>query len=482
MSTVNSARRDEHGNPTTGTAEGVDAYDRAIDRLLRFHPDVVDQAVALVEEHPDLAMGQALMAYLNLMSTDAPDLAAARDAHAAMLPVPGNDREAMHALAVGRWLDGDWIGASRALDELLARWPSDLLALAIGHQLDFFLGDARNLRDRPGRSLPELDPDHPHVAFVRGMQAFGLEESGHYDLSERTGLDAVAVNPDDVWAIHAVVHTYEMQGRVDDGLRFLLTRTDDWGSGNLFTVHNWWHLGLYHLEAGDPGAALAIYDSQIHHAGSAGVPIEMLDASALLWRLHLDGHAVGDRWGVLAEAWASRLEDEPWYAFNDLHGVMAMVGAGRNPDAVAAIARLEAYTRERGRGTNVMMTSEVGLPACRAVVAWSEGRHEDVVRELAPIRLTLNRFGGSHAQRDALQRTLVDSALQSGETSLARALVAERLSLRESSVYGWTQRARWLQAMDDQTSADRALATAGAHQARFAAAAATVTPAVSGTA
>jgi hypothetical protein len=278
------------------------------------------------------------------------------------------------------------------------------------------------------------------VAFVRGMQAFGLEESGHYDLSERTGLDAVAVNPDDVWAIHAVVHTYEMQGRVDDGLRFLLTRTDDWGSGNLFTVHNWWHLGLYHLEAGDPGAALAIYDSQIHHAGSAGVPIEMLDASALLWRLHLDGHAVGDRWGVLAEAWASRLEDEPWYAFNDLHGVMAMVGA------------------------------------------WSEGRHEDVVRELAPIRLTLNRFGGSHAQRDALQRTLVDSALQSGETSLARALVAERLSLRESSVYGWTQRARWLQAMDDQTSADQALATAGAHQARFAAAAATVPPAVSGTA
>ena len=44
-----------------------------------------------------------------------------------------------------------------------------LLALAIGHQLDFFLGDAGNLRDRVGRSLPELDPHHPHVGFVRGM-------------------------------------------------------------------------------------------------------------------------------------------------------------------------------------------------------------------------------------------------------------------------------------------------------------------------
>jgi hypothetical protein len=65
-------RRDEHGNPTTGSAEAIDAYDRAIDRLLRFHPDVVDQAVGLVEQQPDLPMGQALMAYLDLMSCRRP--------------------------------------------------------------------------------------------------------------------------------------------------------------------------------------------------------------------------------------------------------------------------------------------------------------------------------------------------------------------------------------------------------------------------
>jgi hypothetical protein len=470
MTAATAAHRDEHGNPTTGAAEAIGAYDRAIDRLLRFHPDVVDQAVALVENQPDLPMGQALMAYLNLMSTDAHDLPAVRDAHAALVSMPTNEREAAHTVAVGQWLDGDWLGASQTLDALLARWPADLLALAIGHQLDFFLGEARNLRDRPGRSLPELDPGHPHQAFVRGMQAFGLEESGHYDLSERAGLEAVAANPDDVWAIHAVVHTYEMQGRVDDGLRFLLTRTDDWGSGNLFTVHNWWHLALYHLEAGAIADALAIYDRQIHHAESAGVPIEMLDASALLWRLHLEGHDVGDRWAVLADAWASRLQHEPWYAFNDLHGVMAMVGAGRNADARAAIARLEAYVDEPHAGTNSTMTAEIGLPACRAVLAWTEGRHGDVVVELEPIRFVFNHFGGSHAQRDALQRTLVDSALRAGELSLARVLIAERLSLRESSVYGWSQRARWFRAMDDEAAAEQAVASAGAHQARFAAA------------
>jgi hypothetical protein len=475
MTSLSPARRDEHGNPTTGSAEAVEAYDRAIDRLLRFHPDVVDQAVALVADQPGVPMAHALMAYLSLMSTDGHELPAARDAHAAMDLLRTNEREAMHTVAVGQWLGGDWIGASRTLDALLARWPADLLALAIGHQLDFFLGDARNLRDRPGRSLPELDPSHPHLAFVRGMQAFGLEESGHYDLSERAGLEAVAANPDDVWAIHAVVHTYEMQGRVDEGLRFLLTRTDDWGSGNLFTVHNWWHLALYHLEAGATREALAIYDTQIHHAESAGVPIEMLDASALLWRLHLDGHDVGDRWAVLADAWASRLDGERWYAFNDLHGVMAMVGAGRVADARRAIDRLEAYVRVPGPGTNIAMTAEIGLPACRAVLAWNVGRHDDVVRELEPIRLVLNHFGGSHAQRDALQRTLLDSALRSGQVSLARTLIAERLSLRESSVYGWTQRARWLRAMDDEAAAARADSIGRAHQARFSAVTATAT-------
>ena len=138
------------------------------------------------------------------------------------------------------------------------------------------------------------------------MDAFGLEESGHYGQALDAGLAAVEANPDDVWAIHAVVHTYEMQGRVDEGIGFLRSDRTRWESGNLFTVHNWWHLALYELEAGRPERALAIYDAEIHHAGSLGVPIEMLDASALLWRLLLDGIDTGGRFGPLADAWAPK--------------------------------------------------------------------------------------------------------------------------------------------------------------------------------
>ncbi len=176
----------------------------------------------------------------------------------------------------------------------------------------------------------------------------------------------------------------------------------------------------------------------------------MLDASALLWRLLLDGSDTGGRFGPLADAWAPKAAAEPWYAFNDLHATMALIGAGRMAEAHAVANRLDRWL-DGGSGTNARMTAEIGLPACRAVIAFAEDRHADVIADLMPIRRSFQHFGGSHAQRDALQRTLLESALRSGRFELARALTAERLGVRETSVYGWTQRARALHGLGDIT-------------------------------
>ena len=208
MTMLPNASRDSNGNPITADAATIDRYDRAIDELLRYRPAAVDLATELAGEDSPAPMAHALIAYLHLMSTDAADLATARDAHEALVTADGNAREQAHAGAIGAWLSGDWNAAARRLDDLLIQWPGDTLALMLGHQLDFFLGDAQSLRDRPVRSLRELGDDHPHAPFVRGMAAFGLEESGHYQHALDTGLAAVEANADDVWAIHAVVHTY----------------------------------------------------------------------------------------------------------------------------------------------------------------------------------------------------------------------------------------------------------------------------------
>jgi hypothetical protein len=302
------------------------------------------------------------------------------------------------------------------------------------------------------------------------MQSFGLEESGHYDAAEAAGHAALEVNPDDVWATHAVAHVLEMQGRVDEGIRFMRTTEGDWGDGNLFTVHLWWHLALYHLEAARHDVVLDIYDTQIHHAESDGVPLEMLDASALLWRLLLDDVDTGGRFEPLADAWSGQDELQPWYVFNDLHAVMAHAGAGRLDQARTHVERLEGWLAEATDGTNRRMTAEIGLPTCRAAVAFVEDRHDDVLTELLPIRQVFQHFGGSHAQRDVLQRTVVESALHSGRHDLARALLAERLSLRDTSVYGWSRLARLAAAEGDEDGAAAARDRADGYQALFAAA------------
>jgi hypothetical protein len=475
MTTTPTATVDGHGNPVSGDRAAVDRYDEALDRLLRLDPAVVRQANALVREVPDFAMGQALRAYLSLSSTDARDLAGARRAASAMDVAGGGERERAHRGAIGAWLAGDWHGAARRLDDLLLRWPADLLALQVGHQLDFFLGDAANLRDRVGRVLGRLDPGDPHHGFVRGMYAFGLEESGHYDLAEAHGTAAVEADPGDVWAIHALAHVHEMRGDVDRGIRFLAERPADWGDGSLFAVHTWWHLALFLLEAGMPGAALSVYDTRIGADPAAGIALDMVDAASLLWRLALDGVDTGDRFGPLAEAWADRTAAaEPWYAFNDLHAVMALCGAGRPDDARDVIGRLERYVAAPGAAaaaTNVATTAAVGLAGCRAMLAYAEGRDDDVLAVLVPIRARLGPLGGSHAQRDVLHRTIVESALRAGETALADALLSERLALRPASVHARTRWAGLARRTGLDGEARRREAEADRHRARFAAAA-----------
>jgi len=198
---------DAAGYATSGGAEGVARYDAAVDLLLRYHPGVLDAAEQLATHDAAMPMTQAFLAYLSLMSTDQPDLVGARAAASTLESLGGYEREAAHAAAIRAWLDGNWHAAARILDDLLVHWPADILGLLMGHLLDFFTGDARNLRDRVGRSLPSFDPDDPRAAFARGMQAFGLEESGDYTGAEAAGLAALERHPDDVWALHAVVHT-----------------------------------------------------------------------------------------------------------------------------------------------------------------------------------------------------------------------------------------------------------------------------------
>lgn len=453
---------DGRGLEMTGSAEAVAVYDRALDHLVRFQPEVVDVVAEAEAADPACLMARVFRAYLALMSTEEGAVAQARDSlgpaasgHAALLP-----RERAHLAAARRWTAGDMAGAGALLGEISVQHPRDLLALAVGHQVDFFTGDAGNLRDRIGRALGAWHDDDPQLGFVQGMYAFGLEECNLYGLSADVGLSAVETNPDDVWGIHAVVHTHEMQGQIPAGIRFLRGREPQWRTGNFLNVHNSWHYALYLLQGNDVPGALAVYDRVLHHAGSQDVALELLDATALLWRLQLEGISVGGRWQPLAEAWA-RLLAPGYYPFNDMHAIMAFVGAGDLGRAEQVVTALQRVVAEGDRATTGwQMTSAVGLPVCRSLLHFGRGSYQQVLDELLPIRTRVHEFGGSHAQRDAVERTLLEAAIRASRTDLALALVSERLAVRECNTYAWSKRASLLAAAADQPGAASAAARA----------------------
>ncbi|CAM5242914.1 tetratricopeptide repeat protein [Streptomyces tanashiensis] len=68
-------------------------------------------------------------------------------------------------------------------------------------------------------------------------------------------------------------------------------------------------------------------------------------------------------------------------------------------------------------------------------------------------RRRLDEFGGSHAQRDALQKTLAEAALRSGRHDMARVLISERTALRPDSPYNWLSRARLAASVGDAARA-----------------------------
>jgi tetratricopeptide (TPR) repeat protein len=424
---------DRRGNPLSAAQPSALAhYERSTDLFLGFSARAAEEAEAAVAADPGFVMGHCLKASLAAIANEKSFEPRARAAVEAAERLAGdaNRRERAHIAGLRAFLDGEWRKANAIYGELLIDHPRDTLALQLAHALDFYLGQSAMLRDRVARALPHWSEQVPGYGYLLGMHAFGLEETGDYGRAEAAGREAVGRNRDDVWAIHAVAHVMEMQGRARDGIDWLAGREGDWSAAdNLFAIHNGWHLALFHLEAGEHDKVLALYDQRIR-AGNSTVALDLVDASAMLWRLHLRGVDVGGRWDEIADAWQPSI-DGGWYAFNDVHAMMSFVASGRERDADRLLAAM-AKRAENGV-TNAELTREAGLPIARALRAFGRGDYATAIPLLEGVRLTAHRFGGSHAQRDVLHLTLTEAAIRAGGANYARALAAERLALKATS-------------------------------------------------
>ena len=425
------ARTDRHGNAvSTDSRPAVEAFDRAAAALLGFRGDPLAEIDAALAVQPDFAMGHAFRAGLMVMAAEGPAAAeglasvAAGEAlrHATL-------RERAHLHAARAWCEGDLALAQRRYGEIVAQHPRDLFALQVAHQVDHVLGDAPALRDRPTAALRAWRQGEAGFSWLLGMQAFGLEETGSYGAAEEAGRMALGQEPGDAWALHAVAHVMEMQGRDREGVAFLAGREKDWAPATRLAGHTHAHMALFHLERGAVEQAVAIYDRAVAPRPGASAA-ELADAAALLWRLLLRGAETGRRFGAVSLAWQQR-GGAGFHALHDLHAVMAHLGAGREEMAAQVLGAMRAATA--GPGSTARLTREVALPLAEGLFHFARGDYAGAAARIAPVRPHAFRLGGSHAQRDVIALTQLEAALRGGEPGMARALAAARVAAKPES-------------------------------------------------
>ena len=417
--------KDRYGNAVSTQSETALAhYNEALGLIHLYRGDPVAALDAALGEDPDFGSAWAARAALLVQQTDrayADEIDRSLRAGAAARL---NDRDRAHLAAAKDWADGRMHDGIIRQARIAHETPRDVLAVQFAHTGCFFVGMPAELRDWPLQALRAFSRDEDGYGVLSGMAAFGLEECGDYFRAETFGREAVSLDPRDGWAVHAVAHVHEMRGDLDAGIPWLADSADQWSPESGFAYHNWWHLALLYLDAGNITEVLRLYDERVRPNPEAEVILEAIDASALLWRLHLEGVDVSGRFAPLASAWERTVEDG-LYAFNDLHALMAFIGAGRDDLSGRVLKTLRRAAD--GQGDNAYMTRAVGLPLAEGFIAFGAGRYDEAAEKILSVRGIAQRFGGSNAQRDILTLTALHAAIRGGMRRTAEALADERL-------------------------------------------------------
>ncbi len=422
--------KDQQGLPLTGSAASAEAFDRALADYYGLTGDPVGHLAGALAKDPAFALGAVAIAALYMVGGFRSDRPEVTNALAAARAAIGGAtaRERKHLAAAEAWAAGRNFEAADRWEDILVDWPTDALALRLVQDAYFFLGMSNAIRNSVARVTPTWDPDNPLYGFVLGLNAFGFEEAGDLRRAEALGREAIARNPADAWAVHALAHVLETDCRQDEGIAFLKASRPHWRHAHFMAGHNGWHLGVFLIEQGRYEEVLADYDRYAAPKLADDATLDRVDAAALLWRLELSGIDVGDRWDPVARAWMAHVDDHV-LAFNDLHLALAAARSSKVDDVVRLRRSLDDYARQ-GVGDNHATMAAVGRRLIEGLLAFAEGDYAGAIGAIAPVRHQAVRIGGSHAQRDLIPQTLIAAAERSGQYHLMRALLAERRAIR----------------------------------------------------
>ncbi len=404
---------DEWGEPVAAeSATSVGAWNNAWAQFNIFSGDPFATLADANRTDDKFAMGSVFCAtYLVLGGSplDAPELLAN---YGRAQDVAVTDRERGHLAALDHLVVGNFTKAAKQWDAVAAA-GHDFAAIRFAHDVYLHVGDAEGRLGSSRAAFDRWPRDHTGWSYIASQLAFAFEEVRDFEPAEQLGREALAEDPQDLWALHALAHLYETLDDSDAALDLLHGRKSVWAEQDSLAVHIWWHLALRLIAIDAFDDALAIHDQQLD---AATTPFRICDLASLLWRLELAGVDVGDRWVELADRFAPQSQ---WHTsgFLDLHAAFIYT---RCPDHPAAPRFFDtvATSHSVGDSENDQIFREVVRPLVAAVRSGhaSPAESAETLRQLAP---NLNRIGGSIAQRDVVQLTGAHFAESSSNSSEA---------------------------------------------------------------
>jgi len=424
------------GLSTTSTV-AQNAYVRATDLALTFYPGAAEAYDAAIAADPHFAMAHAGKAQVLMRQGDVAGaraaLAAAKDAGEGV-----SDREASHIGFFDLVFAGRTDAAIAVLYAHLASWPRDALVVSVAANPNGLLGGSGRIGQKRQIAvlMDGLAPHYGDDFWFLSYHAMALSEDGQLAAARPKIEQSVAANPNNAHGAHGFAHVCYESGEPDTARNYLSSWFTTYPREGFFYGHLSWHLSLCEIHAGNWAAATRLYQDAIALDCHSGGPQQrMSDGAAFLWRSELAGQSRDTAaWGRLYD-YANGALPRPGSGLADLHVILAQVVMGDDAGLAARARQMETAAGE-GR-----YPSGGYLPAlARGFAAFERADFDQAIVALAPLAGQNERIGGSRAQHDLIEFTLLKAYANAGRSDDVRRMIAQRrLGLHEVPVAGLHQ-------------------------------------------
>ena len=408
---------------STRSAAARDAYVEACDLLLTVYPGAAAAFDRAIAADPGFALAHIGKARAHQF---AGDIAAMRASAAAVEALTGGlpARELSHIEVFRRLFAGQGAAALTAIRAHMQSWPRDALVLSLAANQGGLIG----MSGLAGREQ-DLADFMGHLARYYGEDwwfdahyGMALSEVGAYEAARPRITRSVAQYKRNAYGAHAFAHLCYETGERDGAIAFMRDWLPNYDRGGGLFGHLHWHLALFHLQAGDAEAGFRLYSeafSAENYGGAAHT--KLADSVAFLWRSELAGHSRDEaRWRKIQD-FAREKFVRPGMSLADWHVALAYAASGDDAAMGSWVGAIEEMA-ENGR-----YPSGATVPTmARGFRAFQTGDYTVAIDTISPMLADRERAGGSRAQVDLVEFTLLRAYLCSGRLDEARRLVAAR--------------------------------------------------------